>query len=241
MQQTTFTSEQILANSGVASAAAFSDYFVQHPVAQRLPRALDDLRAGRAVLLMDDADRENEADLIVSAEKLSTDMMARLIRDCSGIVCLCLTTEKIRALELPMMVEDNQSRYGTAFTVTIEAKHGVTTGVSAKDRVTTIQAAIHPQAKPEDLARPGHVFPLRAMPGGVLQRRGHTEGTIDLMRLAGLQPAGVLCELMNPDGSMAAGAQVLSYALAHDMVILTIEELVQHLQQSGPAEIAVAE
>ena len=205
MQQTTFTSEQILANSAAASAAAFSDYFVQHPVTQRLPRALDDLRAGRAVLLMDDADRENEADLIVSAEKLNTDMMARLIRDCSGIVCLCLTTEKIRALELPMMVEDNQSRYGTAFTVTIEAKHGVTTGVSAKDRVTTIQAAIHPQAKPEDLARPGHVFPLRAMPGGVLQRRGHTEGTIDLMRLAGLQPAGVLCELMNPDGSMAAG------------------------------------
>jgi len=199
------------------------------PFSERLARALADLRAGRAVLLMDDFDRENEADLIVSAEKIGIDSMARLIRDCSGIVCLCLTEERLQQLDLPPMVGNNNSRYGTAFTVTIEAARGVTTGVSAADRVTTIHAAIAPDAVPADLARPGHVFPLRAVPGGVLERRGHTEGSVDLMRLAGLQPAAVLCELMNPDGSMAKGEQIALYAATHDLVQLTIDELACHL------------
>ena len=199
------------------------------PFPERLARALDDLRAGRPVLLMDDFNRENEADLIVAAEKISTESMARLIRDCSGIVCLCLTDERLRQLELPAMVENNGSRHGTAFTVTIEARHGITTGVSAADRVTTIKAAIADDARPDDLARPGHVFPLRAAAGGVLQRRGHTEGSVDLMRLAGLKPAAVLCELMNADGSMAKGAQIELYAASHDLVQLTIDELAVHI------------
>ncbi|AZP11087.1 3,4-dihydroxy-2-butanone-4-phosphate synthase [Undibacterium parvum] len=198
------------------------------PFEQRLPRALADLRLGRPVLLMDDADRENEADLIVAAEKISIDSMARMIRDGSGIVCLCLTDEKLQHLALPPMVSNNDSRYGTAFTVSIEAKHGVTTGVSAADRVTTVLAAIAVDAQPDDLARPGHVFPLRAAPGGVLSRRGHTEGSVDLAQMAGLLPAAVLCELMNPDGSMARGEEIAHYALSHDLVILTIDELANY-------------
>lgn len=198
------------------------------PFEQRLSRALADLRNGRPVLLMDDFDRENEADLLVAAEKITVESMARLIRDCSGIVCLCLTDDRLQQLDLPPMVSHNESRYGTAFTVSIEAKHGVTTGVSAADRVTTVLAAIAPDAQPGHLARPGHVFPLRAAPGGVLSRRGHTEGSVDLAIMAGLSPAAVLCELMNPDGSMAKGGQILEYAVAHDIVILTIDELASY-------------
>jgi 3,4-dihydroxy 2-butanone 4-phosphate synthase len=194
----------------------------------RMQRALSDFRIGRPLLLMDDFDRENEADLIVAAEKITTESMARLIRDGSGIVCLCLTDERLRQLDLPPMVANNNSRHGTAFTVSIEAKQGVTTGVSAADRVTTILTAIDPEAQPDHLARPGHVFPLRAMPGGVLSRRGHTEGSVDLAKMAGLMPAAVLCELMNPDGSMAKGKEVVQYALLHDLVILSIDELVTH-------------
>lgn len=204
------------------------------PFEQRLARALADLRQGRPVLLMDDADRENEADLIVAAEKICISSMARMIRDGSGIVCLCLTDEKLQQLALPPMVAHNDSRYGTAFTISVEAKHGVTTGVSAADRVSTVLAAIAIDAQPDDLARPGHVFPLRAVPGGVLSRRGHTEGSVDLAQMAGLLPAAVLCELMNPDGSMAKGEEITHYALSHDLVILTIGELVNYrLQQIG--------
>ena len=193
---------------------------------RRMRAALDAVRNGIPVVLMDDGDRENEADLIVAAERLTEQAMAQLIRDGSGIVCLCMTDEDLRRLQLPPMVEKNESAHGTAFTVTIEARHGVTTGVSARDRLTTIQAAIHPDARPEDLVRPGHVFPLRAHPGGVLARRGHTEGAVCLSRLAGLRPAGVLCELMNPDGTMMRGAQVAAYADAHGLPVLTIDDLV---------------
>jgi len=201
---------------------------VQSTSEQRMQRALSDFRTGRPLLLMDDFDRENEADLIVAAEKITKESMAQLIRDGSGIVCLCLTDEKLQQLDLPPMVAKNNSRHGTAFTVSIEAKQGVTTGVSAADRVTTIQAAIDPDARPDHLARPGHVFPLRAMPGGVLSRRGHTEGSVDLAKMAGLMPAAVLCELMNPDGSMAKGQDVVQYALRHDLVILSIDDLVSY-------------
>ncbi|MCE4060458.1 3,4-dihydroxy-2-butanone-4-phosphate synthase [Pandoraea sputorum] len=195
------------------------------PVEVRLPAALEAMREGRPVILMDDLDRENEADLIVAAEKITPATMAMLIRECSGIVCLCLPDETLRRLDLPPMVEQNQSRYGTAFTVTIEARQGVSTGVSAADRVTTIRAAIADDAQPSDLSRPGHVFPLRAQPGGVLTRRGHTEGSVDLAILAGLKPAAVLCELMNPDGTMTRGADIERFAKQHDLPILTIDEL----------------
>lgn len=194
----------------------------------RLAAALLAMRRGLPVVLTDDADREDEADLIIAAERLSEAGMALLIRECSGIVCLCLQDAQIQRLQLPPMVADNQSRYGTAFTVSIEAAQGVSTGVSAADRLTTVRAAIAPDARPQDLARPGHVFPLRAMPGGVLARRGHTEGSVDLALMAGLGGAAVLCELMNPDGSMARGQGVLDFAARHGLPMLSIAELVQY-------------
>ena len=165
--------------------------------------------------------------LFAAASNLTHDVMARMIRDCSGIVCLCLPDDTLQRLQLPPMVSRNESRYGTAFTVSIEARRGVATGVSAVDRVTTIQAAIADAAVPDDLVSPGHVFPLRAHRDGVLAREGHTEGSVDLMRLAGLKPAAVLCELMNPDGSMARGEQVEVFALTHGLPTLTIAEIVQ--------------
>ena len=198
------------------------------PFAQRLEQAIADQQCGRPVLLMDDFDRENEADLIIPAETLTVPVMAQMIRDGSGIVCLCLTDDTLDRLQLPPMVSRNESRFSTAFTVTIEARDGVSTGVSAADRVTTIRAATAPGARPEHLARPGHVFPLRAVPGGVLARRGHTEGSVDLAVLAGFRPAAVLCELMNPDGSMARGEQIARYADQHRLTVLTIAELADY-------------
>ncbi|WP_224554828.1 3,4-dihydroxy-2-butanone-4-phosphate synthase [Pectobacterium versatile] len=195
---------------------------------ERVERALDALRHGRGVLVLDDEDRENEGDMIFSAENMTVEQMALTIRHGSGIVCLCLTEERRQQLELPMMVEKNSSHYQTAFTVTIEAAEGVTTGVSAADRLTTIRAAIADNAKPSDLNRPGHVFPLRAQLGGVLTRGGHTEATVDLMTLAGLKPSGVLCELTNDDGSMAHAPEVITFAKQHNMPVLTIEDLVAY-------------
>ncbi|MCU8013905.1 MULTISPECIES: 3,4-dihydroxy-2-butanone-4-phosphate synthase [Shewanella] len=193
---------------------------------ERVEAGLNALRQGQGVLVVDDEDRENEGDLIFAAETLTNAQMAMLIRECSGIVCLCLPDAKVKALELPPMVENNSSQYGTAFTVSIEAKVGVTTGVSAADRVTTIKAAIADGAKPSDLARPGHVYPLRAQPGGVLTRRGHTEGTIDLMQLAGLKAAGVLCEVTNTDGTMARLPEIITFGAQHNIPVLTIEDIV---------------
>ncbi len=193
----------------------------------RIAAALAATRAGIPVILLDDFDRENEADLIVAAEKLTVETMALMIRECSGIVCLCLSAERVRELELPPMAIENGSRYGTPFTVSIEARHGVTTGVSAADRVTTIRAAIAADAKPDDLVRPGHVFPLRATPGGVLSRAGHTEGSVDLSVMAGLQPSAVLCELMNPDGTMMRGEAIERFAEERGFPILTIAEMIE--------------
>ncbi|MBO4122919.1 3,4-dihydroxy-2-butanone-4-phosphate synthase [Cupriavidus gilardii] len=197
-----------------------------HDLSTRIEQALQAMREGRPVVLMDDHDRENEADLIVAAERLTLANMAMLIRECSGIVCLCLTREKVAQLGLRPMVENNRSQYGTAFTVSIEARTGVTTGVSAADRITTIRAAIADDAGLDAVVSPGHVFPLVASDGGVLTRRGHTEGSVELARLAGLAPAAVLCELMNADGTMARGEQALAFAAQHDLPVLTIEELV---------------
>jgi 3,4-dihydroxy 2-butanone 4-phosphate synthase len=196
-------------------------------------RAIEALRQGRGILVSDDADRENEADLIFAAATLTVPQMAMLIRECSGIVCLCLTEEKAKSLELPPMVAVNTCRNRTAFTVTIEAAEGVTTGVSAADRTTTVKTAAAEQAKPSDLARPGHVFPLIARPGGVLARRGHTEATVDLARLAGHGPCGVLCELTNPDGTMAKGAQIEAFAAANGFPLVTVEALAAYRRAIG--------
>jgi len=193
---------------------------------ERVELALLALREGKGVLVADSPDRENEADLIFSACSVTVPQMAMLIRECSGIVCLCMTEEKIRSLELPMMVVNNTSGFQTAFTVSIEAAEGVTTGVSAADRVHTVRTAAADDARPSDLRHPGHIFPLRARSGGVLERPGHTEATVDLMLLAGLKPCGVLCELTNPDGTMADMPQTIAFAEKHGYPVLTIEDIV---------------
>ncbi|WP_318385551.1 3,4-dihydroxy-2-butanone-4-phosphate synthase [Enterobacter sp.] len=198
---------------------------------ERVENALNALREKRGVMVLDDEDRENEGDMIFAAETMTVEQMALTIRHGSGIVCLCLTDEQRQQLDLPMMVENNTSAYGTGFTVTIEAAQGVTTGVSAADRITTIRTAIADNAKPSDLNRPGHVFPLRAQPGGVLTRGGHTEATIDLVTLAGFKPSGVLCELTNDDGSMARAPECIAFAREHNMAVVTIEDLVAYRQE----------
>ncbi|MEG2114470.1 MAG: 3,4-dihydroxy-2-butanone-4-phosphate synthase [Hafnia sp.] len=197
---------------------------------ERVERALAALREGRGVMVLDDENRENEGDMIFPAETMTEEQMAMTIRHGSGIVCLCITEERRLQLDLPMMVSNNTSHYGTAFTVTIEAAEGVTTGVSAKDRLTTVRAASAEGAKPSDLHRPGHVFPLRAHTGGVLTRRGHTEATIDLVTLAGFRSAGVLCELTNDDGTMARAPEVIVFANKHNMPVVTIDDLVAYRQ-----------
>jgi 3,4-dihydroxy 2-butanone 4-phosphate synthase len=200
---------------------------------ERVEIALNAIKEGNGVLVTDNEDRENEGDMIFSAENLTEKQMALLIREGSGIVCLCLTPEKCDELELPMMVENNTSAYGTGFTISIEAAEGVTTGVSAADRVTTVKAAANPDAKPEDLSHPGHVFPLRAKAGGVLERDGHTEATIDLMKLAGLNPAGVLCEVTLPNGTMARMPDVIEFSKEHDMPVVTIEDIIQYRKENN--------
>ncbi|OMQ13094.1 3,4-dihydroxy-2-butanone-4-phosphate synthase [[Flexibacter] sp. ATCC 35103] len=195
---------------------------------ERVENALRHLQNGKGILLTDDENRENEGDLIFSAQHISVSNMAMMIRECSGIVCLCLTNEKADELELPYMVKENTSSFQTPFTITIEAKNGVTTGVSAADRITTIKTASAVNAKASDLARPGHIFPLRAKNNGVLERNGHTEGSVDLMKLAGLKPEAVLCELMNEDGSMAKLDKIISFAEQQDLVVLSIEDIIYY-------------
>ncbi|CAG2136310.1 3,4-dihydroxy-2-butanone-4-phosphate synthase [Cupriavidus plantarum] len=213
-----------LATTPATSPADSARSAAASALAERIALALDAMREGRPVVLLDDDDRENEADLILAAERLTPANMAMMIRECSGIVCLCLPSERVRELGLRPMVENNRSQYGTAFTVSIEAREGVTTGVSAIDRITTIHAAV--SGKADAIVSPGHVFPLVARDGGVLVRRGHTEGSVDLARLAGLSPAAVLCELMNPDGTMARQPEALVFAREHGLPVLTIADLV---------------
>lgn len=195
---------------------------------ERVENALDCLNKGKGVLVVDDESRENEGDLIFSAESMTVADMAVMIRTCSGIVCLCLTTERADLLELHPMVHVNTSKYHTPFTVTIEAKEGVTTGVSAADRIQTIRTAIADKAKPEHLSRPGHIFPLRANPDGVFGRRGHTEASIDLMVLAGLRPVAVLCELTNEDGTMARLPEISTFAQQQDTTVVSVEDIFQY-------------
>ena len=198
--------------------------------AERVERAIDAIRNGVGVMVLDDEDRENEGDFIFAAENMTVEQMALTIRHGSGIVCLTMNEDSRKKLDLPMMVEHNSSPFQTPFTVTIEAVEGVTTGVSAADRITTIRAAIKDGAKPSDLNRPGHVFPLRAQAGGVLTRGGHTEASVDLATLAGLKPFGVLCELTNDDGSMAHAPEVVVFAREHNMPVVTIADLVAYRQ-----------
>lgn len=219
------------------SFSSVSAMLTPPPFEERLNRALEDMRRGRPVILLDDFDRENEADLIAAAETISVPTMALFIREGSGIVCLCLPDETLMRLDLPPMVSSNESCFQTAFTVTIDAREGITTGVSAHDRVMTIRAAVETNAEPRDLVRPGHVFPLRARPGGVLARQGHTEGSVDLARMAGMKPAAVICEITNPDGTMAKGDQVDQFARRHGLVTLSVAELVVHRQCHAEVQV----
>ena len=188
----------------------------------KVAAALKSLQQGQGVIVTDDDDRENEADIIFSVEHLKEEQIALLIRECSGIVCLCLTEEKVEELELPMMVQNNHSKFQTAFTVSIEAKESVTTGVSAKDRLTTVKAAVKGK---ENIVSPGHIFPLKARKGGVLERAGHTEASIDLMKLASLEPYAVLCELTNSDGTMTKGEDIVRFSLEYDMPIVSVVDI----------------
>ena len=198
---------------------------------ERISRALEDIRSGRMVILVDDEDRENEGDLVLAAERVTPEAINFMARYGRGLICLALDGEQIDRLKLPMMVRDNMATLGTAFTVSIEARHGVSTGISAKDRCTTIRAAIDDDARPEDLVSPGHVFPLRARRGGVLVRTGQTEGSVDLARLAGLKPAGVICEIMRDDGEMARMADLEEFGRQHGILVVTVAELIAYRLQ----------
>ncbi|XHF14989.1 3,4-dihydroxy-2-butanone-4-phosphate synthase [Archangium gephyra] len=191
-------------------------------------QALAEIRKGRMVILTDDEDRENEGDLVMAAEKVTPEAINFMATHGRGLICLSLVEERIRRLNLPLMVQDNTSSFQTAFTVSIEAAQGVSTGISAADRAHTIKVAVAPNAKPSDLARPGHVFPLRARDGGVLVRTGQTEGSVDLARLAGLSPAGVICEIMNPDGTMARRPDLVKFARKHKMVLLSVADIIRY-------------
>ena len=202
------------------------------PAFAPIPELLDEIRAGRMVVVVDDEDRENEGDLIMAASLVRPEDINFMARHARGLICLSLTRERCAQLRLPPMVSDNTSPYRTNFTVSIEAAEGVTTGISAYDRAHTIRTAVKPDAKPSDLSQPGHIFPLQAQPGGVLTRAGHTEAASDLALLAGLEPAGVLVEILNEDGSMARRPQLETFAREHGLKIGTIADLIQHRLQT---------
>ena len=190
--------------------------------------ALNDIRLGKMVILCDDEDRENEGDLTMAAEKITPEAINFMAKYGRGLVCLALTDEKLRQLDLPLMVRDNTSPYTTAFTISIDASRGVTTGISAADRATTILMASEDDARPQDFTRPGHIFPLRARNGGVLTRTGQTEGSVDLSRLAGLKPAAVICEIMKDDGTMARMPDLEEFAAEHNLKIVTVESIINY-------------
>jgi 3,4-dihydroxy 2-butanone 4-phosphate synthase/GTP cyclohydrolase II len=194
----------------------------------KIEEALEDIRQGKMVILVDDEDRENEGDLTMAAEKVTPEAINFMAKHGRGLICLTLLEERLNDLRLPMMVSENTSRFQTAFTVSIDARKGVTTGISAADRATTILTAIADQAQPEDLVTPGHIFPLRARQGGVLVRTGQTEGSVDLARLAGLKPAGVICEIMNEDGTMARMPDLQIFSRQHSLKIITIADLIKY-------------
>ncbi|MGE5893773.1 MAG: bifunctional 3,4-dihydroxy-2-butanone-4-phosphate synthase/GTP cyclohydrolase II [bacterium] len=193
-----------------------------------IEEAIRDIADGRMIILCDDEDRENEGDLCIAAEKVTPEAINFMAKHGRGLICLSLTPERVEQLNLPMMTNENTSPFGTAFTISIEARRGVTTGISAHDRARTILTAIDAATTPEDISKPGHVFPLRAKPGGVLQRAGQTEGSVDLARLAGLYPAGVICEIMDEDGTMARVPQLMKFAAQHRLKIVTVKDLIEY-------------
>ncbi len=194
----------------------------------RVTRALEEIRNGKMVILVDDEDRENEGDLVFAAELVTPEHINFMATHARGLICLAMDDAMIDRLELPMMVRDNQASLGTAFTVSIEARHGVTTGISARDRATTIRAAIADDAKPSDLVSPGHIFPLRARKGGVLVRTGQTEGSVDLARMAGFKPAGVICEIMRDDGEMARMPDLEEFGKKHSLLVLSVADMIAY-------------
>jgi 3,4-dihydroxy 2-butanone 4-phosphate synthase/GTP cyclohydrolase II len=196
--------------------------------ASPIPEILEDIKQGKIVILADDESRENEGDLCMAAEKVTPEAINFMAKYGRGLICLSLTEEKAMSLSLPLMVRDNTSKFGTAFTVSIEARHGVTTGISAHDRATTVLTAVRDNSAPDDLARPGHIFPLIARPGGVLVRTGQTEGSVDLARLAGLRPYGVICEIMSEDGTMARMPELVEFAERHGIKIATVKDIIEY-------------
>ena len=198
-----------------------------------IPDIVADIRAGRMVVMADDEDRENEGDLIMAAQSATPEAIAFIVRHSSGIICQPMTRERLEDLRLPQMVSENSESHRTAFTVSVDCKHGTTTGVSAHDRAVTIRALADPASQPEDFARPGHIFPLRYTEGGVLMRAGHTEASIDLVRLAGMSsPSAVICEIVNDDGTMKRGADLLAFADQHGLKVGTIADLIRHRLQT---------
>jgi 3,4-dihydroxy 2-butanone 4-phosphate synthase/GTP cyclohydrolase II len=204
-----------------------TDSAVRTPFAT-IEQAIEDVRQGKFVVVVDDEDRENEGDLTIAAQFTTSEAINFMATHGRGLICLCLTEERCEELELRPMSERNETPFGTAFTVAIEAREGVTTGISAHDRSHTIQVAIDPSKGPHDLVQPGHVFPLRAKPGGVLERAGQTEAAVDLARLAGLNPAGVVCEIMNPDGTMARVPDLVAYCERHGLRMITVADLIEY-------------
>jgi 3,4-dihydroxy 2-butanone 4-phosphate synthase / GTP cyclohydrolase II len=199
-----------------------------HPPFTDVPEAIEEIRAGRMVVVVDDEDRENEGDLTLAAEKVTPEAINFMAKYGRGLVCLTMTEERLEHLRIGPMTAENTSQYGTAFCEAIDARVGVTTGISAYDRARTIQVAIDPATKPSDLARPGHVFPLRARKGGVLVRAGQTEASVDLARLAGMVPAGIICEIMKDDGSMARVPDLITFCREHNMKMLTVAEMIRY-------------
>ena len=193
-----------------------------------IEEAIRDIKKGKFVILVDDEDRENEGDLVIAAEKVTPQAINFMARHARGLICQALTPERVEELQLPQQAVENTAAFGTAFTVSIDARKDITTGISAADRATTIHVAIDPKTKPSDLARPGHIFPLKAQRGGVLRRAGQTEGSVDLARLAGLQPAGVICEIMNEDGTMARVPELAKFAKAHKLRMVTVKALIEY-------------
>jgi 3,4-dihydroxy 2-butanone 4-phosphate synthase / GTP cyclohydrolase II len=206
-----------------------------------IPEAVEDIRAGRVVIVVDDADRENEGDLIMAAEKVTPEAIAFIVRHSSGVICMPVVGERLDELEIPLMVADNTDQRHTAFTVSVDARRGVTTGISAADRASTIRAIVHPDTVPQDLSRPGHIFPLRYREGGVLKRAGHTEASVDLARLAGLYPAGVLCETVNEDGTMARLPDLVRFGAQHGLKIISIADLIAYRRANEILVTKVAE
>jgi 3,4-dihydroxy 2-butanone 4-phosphate synthase/GTP cyclohydrolase II len=193
-----------------------------------IEQAIKEIKKGRFVILVDDEDRENEGDLVIAAEKVTPQAINFMAKHARGLICLALTPERVEELQLPPQSPENTSTFGTAFTVSIDARRDITTGISAADRATTVHVAIDPKTKPSDLARPGHIFPLKAQKGGVLKRAGQTEGSVDLARLAGLCPAAVICEIMNEDGTMARVPELAKFAKAHKIKMVTIKALIEY-------------